>query len=134
LSVAVRADVAEQDRVAVDVVGVEPVQVDGRRCADPQDAVRRRQIGRNVMFAYSTANPSFFRAVIDRLEPGEKVRNVTTNHGTYEYSREEFRTRLPDAARTDSYLTSTASAHAACRYVTGSPSEGSPLKELLAPD
>ena len=90
------------------------------------------QAKRGVVFAYETANPTFYRAVNDRLQPGEKVRNVTVNHGTYEYTRDEFLATLPEIARTDSYRIGTKSAPGACRYTTGNPSPA--MKTLKAPD
>jgi hypothetical protein len=90
------------------------------------------QAARGVVYAYATANPTFFRALIDRLEPGEKVRNITSNHGNFEYSKEEFLATLPDIAASASYRTGTTSAPGACRYVTGNPSPE--LRSLKAPD
>lgn len=109
-----------------------PVDVDPRASKPwQQQPVTEAQAARGVVFAYTTANPAFYRAVIDRLRPGEKVRNVS-NHGTYEYGREEFLATLPEIARTASYRTGTPSAPGSCRYTTGSPSAA--MKVLLAPD
>jgi hypothetical protein len=90
------------------------------------------QIKRGVVFAYGNANPTFYRAVIDRLGPGERVRNATTNHGAFEYTRDQFLATLPEIAGSASYTMGTTSAPGACRYTTGTPSPA--MKTLRAPD
>ena len=90
------------------------------------------QAKRGVVFAYETANPTFYRAVNNQLRPGESPQRHRYNHGTYEYTRDEFLATLPEIARTDSYRIGTKSAPGACRYTTGNPSPA--MKTLKAPD
>lgn len=111
-----------------------PAGVDSR-AAKPWKSefpLTNEQIKRGVVFAYGNANPTFYRAVIDRLAPGERVRNVTTNHGAFEYTRDEFLATLPDIASSNSYTIGTTSAPGACRYTTGTPSPA--MRKLQAPD
>lgn len=90
------------------------------------------QVARGVVIAYATANPTFYRSVIDRLQPGEKVRNVTSNHKWYEYTREAFERLLPRIAASDSYRKGSKTAPGKARYVTGRPPVA--MKEMVAPD
>ena len=73
---------------------------------------------RGVVIAYSNANPTFYRAVIERLLSGEKFR-LETQHGTFEMTREEFEAALPAMVRSASYQRGTDGAPGAARYVTG---------------
>jgi hypothetical protein len=84
------------------------------------EEITEEQARRGVVFAYFNGNPTFYRSVIDRLQPGERVRNET-NHGTFEYSRDEFLGELPEIANSDSYRVGPPSAPGSCRYTTGSP-------------
>jgi hypothetical protein len=74
---------------------------------------------RGVAIVYSVSNPTFYRAVIERLLPGENFRMETKAHGTYEMTRAEFETALPAMVRSDSYQRGTHSVPGAARYVTG---------------
>jgi hypothetical protein len=76
------------------------------------------EASRGVVFVYKNANPTFYRAVFDRLAPGERIR-METNHGTLELSREEFETAAPAIAKSKSYMHGTDSAQGAARYVVG---------------
>ena len=51
------------------------------------------------------------------------MRNVTTNHGIFEYSREEFLRTLGEVAESDSYRIGPPSAPGSCRYTTGNPTD-----------
>ena len=73
---------------------------------------------RGVVVSYANANPTFYRALIDRLQPGEKFR-IETAQGTFEMTRDEFETALPAMARSASYQHGTDGAPGAARYVTG---------------
>lgn len=104
-----------------------------RRAARPKAKdLKPDQVARGVVFAYETANPTFYRSVIERLQPGEKVRNVTSNHAWYEYTRDEFEMHLPGIASSPSYQTGTDAAPGKARYVTGRPPAG--IVHLHAPD
>ena len=72
---------------------------------------------RGVVVSYTNANPTFYRAVIERLQPGEKFR-IETAQGTFEMTRDEFETALPAMARSASYRRGTDGAPGAARYVT----------------
>jgi hypothetical protein len=80
----------------------------------PNDEERSR----GVAIAYANANPTFYRALIERLLPGEKFR-LETQHGTFEMTREEFEMALPAMVRSASYQRGTDGAPGAARYVTG---------------
>jgi hypothetical protein len=82
-------------------------------------APTKAEQSRGVAVAYSTSNPTFYRAVIERLLPGEKFRMETKAYGTYEMTRDEFETALPAMVRSASYQRGTDSVPGAARYVTG---------------
>jgi hypothetical protein len=76
------------------------------------------EAARGVVFAYATANPTFYRAVIDRLAPGESFR-METQHGTFEMTRDDFHATLPAITRSASYQHGSDTAPGAARYVVG---------------
>jgi hypothetical protein len=76
------------------------------------------QAERGVVMVYGTANPTFYRAVFERLEPGERIR-METQHGAFEMSRDEFERSFPRIARSASYLEGPPSAPGTARYVVG---------------
>ena len=95
-----------------------PADLDGRAGVPrshrlPSDEERAR----GVVVSYTNANPTFYRAVIERLQPGEKFR-IETAQGTFEMTRDEFETALPAMARSASYRRGTDGAPGAARYVT----------------
>jgi hypothetical protein len=69
-----------------------------------------------VVFVYSTANPTFYRAILERLSAGERIR-METHHGMFELSKEEFESALPGIARSKSYRQGSDSAKGSCTYV-----------------
>ena len=73
---------------------------------------------RGVVVAYANANPTFYRALIERLRPGEKFRHETPL-GTFEMTRDEFEAALRAMVRSASYQRGTDGAPGAARYVTG---------------
>jgi hypothetical protein len=73
---------------------------------------------RGVVIAYASANLTFYRAVNDRLMPGEKLR-METQHGTFEMTRDQFEAAMPAPARSPSYQHGSASTPGKARYVTG---------------
>jgi hypothetical protein len=111
-----------------------PPDVD-RRAAHPSRggiSLTGPQRDRGVVYAYASANPIFYLGLIDRLEDGERLRNVTSNHGTFEYSREEFYRLLPNIARSASFRVGSRTHPGQCRYVTGRPP--AMMQQLTAPD
>ena len=76
------------------------------------------ETGRGIAIVYSNANPTFYRAVIERLEADENFR-IETQHGAFEMSRAQFEAALPAVVRSDSYQRGTDAAPGAARYVTG---------------
>ena len=74
------------------------------------------QADRGVVIVYETANPTFYRAVFERLEPGERIR-METQHGAFEMSRDEFEQSFPRIARSASYQEGPPSAPGTARYV-----------------
>jgi hypothetical protein len=96
-----------------------PVGLD-RRAGTPRTlrSPNAEELLRGVAIAYSNANLTFYRAVIERLLPGEKFR-LETQHGTFEMTRDEFEGAVPAMVRTPSYQRGTAGAPGAARYVTG---------------
>lgn len=109
-----------------------PEGLDGRAARPKPIDVTPDQVERGVVMAYQTANPTFYRSVIERLQPGEKVRNVTTNHAWYEYTRESFERLLPRIAASPSYQRGSDTQPGKARYVTGRPP--AEMKNMLAPD
>jgi hypothetical protein len=109
-----------------------PDGLDGRAARPKAMELTPDQVARGVVIAFETANPTFLRAVIDRLLPGEKVRNVTTNHKWYEYSRDDFERLLPRIAASDSYQKGSETAPGKARYVTGRPPAA--MEQMIAPD
>jgi hypothetical protein len=81
-------------------------------------APEAEEASRGVVFVYTIANPTFYRAVFDRLAPSERIR-METNHGTLELSREEFENAAPSIAKSKSYMHGSDSAQGAARYVVG---------------
>ena len=59
---------------------------------------------RGIAIAYSTANFTVYRAVIDRLRPAERFR-LETQFGAYEMSRREFEQAFAGIIASRSYRT-----------------------------
>jgi hypothetical protein len=76
------------------------------------------EAARGVAIAYASHSPTFYRALIERLRPGEKFR-LETQFGAFEMTRGEFETALPSMVRSNSYQQGTDGAPGAARYVTG---------------
>ena len=88
------------------------------RAPSPQEAAR------GVVCVYAVANPTFYRSIIDRLEPGERFRMESAQHGTYELTKDDFERELPGIATSRSYLQGPPSAPGTARYVQGRPLRG----------
>ena len=71
-----------------------------------------------MVLVYECANPTFYRALFDRLLPGERLR-METHDGEFEMSREEFEGAFPRIVRSRSYQGSSNSAPGSARYVVG---------------
>ena len=89
-----------------------------RRESSPEEEAR------GVAFVYRNANPTFYRAVFDRLEPTEKVRIETGQLGAFELTRQEFEVSCPRIAASQSYTRGADSQPGAARYVIGGVPEG----------
>jgi hypothetical protein len=90
------------------------------RANTPRDyrAPDSAEAARGVVVVYKIANPTFYRAVFDRLAPGQRIR-METRHGALELSREEFESASPSIAKSRSYRHGSDSAPGAARYVVG---------------
>lgn len=77
--------------------------------------------GRGVVAAYSVGNFTVYRALIDRLRNGEKIRMETTNYDVYEFSRAEFYEHFPAIAASESFRVGPPTSPDACHYVVGPP-------------
>lgn len=81
------------------------------------------QAWRGVVIAYHVKQFAVYRAVIDRLAPGERFA-VETIQGSFEMTADDFYNEFAHAAATPSYLTGTPSHPHACYYVwSGQPPE-----------
>ncbi len=78
------------------------------------------ETARGIAIAYSTANFTVYRAVVDRLRPGERFR-VETQFGAYEIPRQGFETAFPGIVSSSSYRTGSDSMPNRCYYVVGPP-------------
>jgi hypothetical protein len=75
---------------------------------------------REVAIAYATANFTVYRALIDRLRDGERLR-METQFGSYEFSRASFHRSFPGIAASVSYRFGPPTAPNTCYYVIGPP-------------
>ena len=73
-----------------------------------------------IAIAYQTANFAVYRAVIERLRPGERFR-METSFDTYEMSKTEFERAFPNIVASSSYSTGAPSMPGRCYYVVGPP-------------
>jgi hypothetical protein len=99
-----------------------PVDVD-ERASEPSPGailpITPSQTKRAVVYSFSAANPTFDRAIIERLAPSERIRMQTSNHGCFEMTRDEFEKELANIASSASYRTGPPAAPGTCRYTTG---------------
>lgn len=77
------------------------------RAADAADATR------GVVVGYAERNFTIYRAVVDRLQAGERLR-IEDKTGVYELTADELRDALGAAVSTSSYQAGTASMPAGC--------------------
>lgn len=89
---------------------------------------------RGVVVRYVERNFTIYRAVVDRLRAGERLR-IEDKLGAYELTADELRTALAAAVATPSYLTGTASTPGGCYYTwsRGAPPSMSPYRVGAAP-
>lgn len=75
---------------------------------------------RGVAIAYAPANFAVYRAVIERLRAGERLR-METQHGTFEFSAADFYRAFPGIAASASFQRGADSMPNRCYYVVGPP-------------
>ena len=75
---------------------------------------------RGVAVAYATANFTVYRAIVDRLAPGERLR-METQFGVYEFSAADFYEAFPGIAASASFTTGAPSMLDKAYYVVGPP-------------
>lgn len=91
-------------------------QLPTRTLREPTDDERQR----GVAVAYRTKRFSLYRAVVERLQPGEKVR-MEFEPDVSEMTRREIEHAFPNIVASASYRTGTRGAPGRCMYVQAVP-------------